>query len=288
MTPPAHALAPPAARAADRLAATAALWVACAALAGCETAPRAGVLTRAQVLDVVKDRHGVRDGHPELYAALRAGVTRRELEEGRLFEGECGLPDAAQASGMRWLTVTVLAPAGLRLASGSVVDVRGLRAAWPAVDGGAAPRWHGVYAGSASALGEAAASALSPRPGAPCQAPGAPPGQWRVKLRGPAPAWAFDFAQAGLRRLDALRDSDLAAGRVLRLGCQLKVLDGGDWYAPVWVATAPEALRLRVGDVVRLRAGAEAGSKDPDPPAEVLERLTGVAAPGGHALVRCG
>src|SRR5690606_34498483 len=135
----------------------AALLAACAALAGCETAPRAGGLTRAQVLDVVKDRHDVRDGHPELYAALRAGVTRRELEQGRLFEGECGLPDAAQASGVRWLTVTVLAPAGLRLASGSAVDVRGLRAAWPAVGGGTAPRWHGVYAGSASAQGEATA-----------------------------------------------------------------------------------------------------------------------------------
>lgn len=281
MTPPARPLAAPAARAA-------ALLAACAALAGCETAPRAGGLTRAQVLDVVRDRHEVRDGHPELYAALRAGVTRREFEEGRLFEGECGLPDGSQASGMRWFTVTVLAPAGLRLASGSAVDVRGLRAAWPAVDGGPPPRWHGVYAGSAGALGEAAASALSPRPAAPCQAPGAPPGQWRVKLRGPAPAWAYEFAQAGLRRLDALRDSDLAAGRVLRLGCQLKVLDGGDWYAPVWVATAPEALRLRAGDVVRLRAGAEAGSKDAGPPAEVLERLDGVAAPGVHALVRCG
>lgn len=109
-----------------------------------------------------------------------------------------------------------------------------------------------------------------------------------MKLGGPVPAWAFDFAAAGLRRLDALRDSDLAAGRVLRLGCQLKVLDGGDWYTPTWVATTPEALHLKPGEVVRLRAGAEAGSKDAGPPAEVLGRSSGVATPGGKALVRCG
>ncbi|NIM42217.1 MAG: hypothetical protein GTN84_16685 [Hydrogenophaga sp.] len=204
----------------------------CAALAACETAPRAGSETQAQVLDVVTDRHALRDGHPELYAALRAGVARRELDEGRLVEGECGVPDGAQPSGMRWHTVTVLLPPGVRLPRRTVADVH--------------------------------------------------------ELRGPVPAWAFDFAAAGLRRLDALRDSDLAAGRVLRLGCQLKVLDGGDWYAPVWVATAPDRLRLAPGDVVRLRVGAEAGSKDAGPPAEVLERRTDVAAPGGKALVRCG
>ncbi|HSX95269.1 MAG TPA: hypothetical protein VLG41_20255 [Hydrogenophaga sp.] len=260
----------------------------CAALAACETAPRAGSQTQAQVLDVVKDRHAVRDGHPELYAALRAGVTRRELDEGRLVEGECGVPDGAQPSGMRWHTMTVLLPPGVRLPSGSVADVRELRAAWPAPDGSVPARLHGVYESTATVLGDAGAAALGPRPGTRCQVPDAPSGRWRVALRGPVPAWAFDFAEAGLRRLDALRDSDLAAGRVLRLGCQLKVLDGGDWYAPVWVATAPDTLRLKPGEVVRLRAGAEAGSKDTGPPAEVLERHSGVAAPGGHALVRCG
>lgn len=33
----------------------------CAALAACETAPRAGSETQAQVLDVVTDRHALRD-----------------------------------------------------------------------------------------------------------------------------------------------------------------------------------------------------------------------------------
>ncbi|WP_288252161.1 hypothetical protein [uncultured Hydrogenophaga sp.] len=280
----------PSAPARDR---TTAVWrfmtlALCAALAACETAPRAGSETQAQVLDVVTDRHALRDGHPELYAALRAGVTRRELDEGRLVEGECGVPDVAQPSGMRWHTVTVLLPPGVRLSRGTVADVHELRAAWPAPDGGVPARLHGVYAGTATALGEAGATALGPHTGTRCHVPGAPAGQWRVTLRGPVPAWAFDFAAAGLRRLDALRDSDLAAGRVLRLGCQLKVLDGGDWYAPVWVATAPDRLRLAPGDVVRLRTGAEAGSKDAGPPAEVLERRTDVTAPGGNALVRCG
>ncbi len=259
-----------------------------AALAACETAPRAGALAQAQVLEVVRDRHAVRDGHPELYAALRAGVTRRDVDEGRLFEGECGVPDRAQPSGLRWHSVTVLAPSGTRLASGGAVDVSGLRPAWPAAGGDTPARWHGALVGAATGLTPAGGSALTPRPASLCQLPGAPAGQWRVKLRGPVPAWAFDFAEAGLRRLDALSDQDLAAGRVVRLGCQLKLLDGGDWYAPIWVASAPPGLRLKPGDVVRLRAGAEAGSKDAGPPAEVLERRTDAPAPGGHAVVRCG
>nr|MCU0942744.1 hypothetical protein [Hydrogenophaga sp.] len=112
-------------------------------------------------------------------------------------------------------------------------------------------------------------------------------GQWRVKVVGPMSAWNFDFAQAALQRQAVLRDEDFAAGRVVRLGCQLKVVDGGDWYAPTWVARAPDAMALKPGDVVRLRAGAESESKDTGPPAEVLERWPAVKAPGGNALVRC-
>jgi hypothetical protein len=249
-------------------------------LAGCETAPRAGSDTTAQVLDVVSDRHSLREGHPELHAALRAGVGRADLEAGRLVQGECGVPDATQPRGLRWHTLTTLLPAGARPAPGSLVDLRDAQGAWPATGPHPPPRLHGHYLGPAPAAADPQAPVL-------CQPPGLPAGQWRIKLRGPLPAWAFDFAQPGLQRLAAFSDADFARGRVLRLGCQLKVADGGDWYVPLWIARAPDGLRLKPGDVVRLRAGAEANSKDTGPAAEVLGLQAGVGAPRGNAVVGC-
>jgi hypothetical protein len=249
-------------------------------LAGCETAPRAGTETTAQVLDVVSDRHSLRDGHAELHPALRAGVTRADLEAGRLVQGECALPDATQPRGLRWHTLTTLLPAGTPPATTGLLDVRDPQGAWPATGAQPPPRLHGRYVGPAPAAADPQAPTL-------CQPPGLPAGQWRIKLRGPLPAWMFDFAQPALQRMAAFSDADFASGRVLRLGCQLKVADGGDWYVPTWIARAPDGLPLQRGDVVRLRAGAEANSKDAGPPAEVLGLQAGTRAPGGNAVVRC-
>ncbi len=249
-------------------------------LAGCETAPRAGTETTAQVLHVVSERHNLRDGHAELHPALRAGVTRADLEAGRLVHGECAMPDATQPRGLRWHTLTTLLPPGTPTAPGGWVDLRDPQGAWPATGPHPPPRLHGRYVGQAPAAADPQAPTL-------CHPPGPPAGQWRMKLRGPLPAWMFDFAQPALQRLAAFSDAEFASGRVLRLGCQLKVADGGDWYVPTWIARAPEGLRLKAGDVVRLRAGAEADSKDAGPTAEVLGPQPGVSAPGGNAVVRC-
>jgi hypothetical protein len=258
-----------------------------ALLAACQTAPRSGSETRAQVIDVITDRHAIREGHAELHAALRAGVTRKDMEDGRLLQAECGVADASRPGGMRWHTATTLLPAGLRLAPGSEVVLSDLRSAWPATPNGAstatvpmAPRLHGRYVRHAPTAGDV-------RTPQSCNAPGLSADQWRMTVRSPLPAWSFEFAQAGLQRLDALSDADFAAARVLRVSCQLKVLDGSDWYAPVWVTRAPDGLRLQRGDVVRLRAGAEANSKDGGPPTDVLARLDDVRAPPGNAVVTC-
>ncbi|QIM51276.1 hypothetical protein [Hydrogenophaga crocea] len=258
---------------------------AAALLAGCETAPRAGADTRAQVVEVLRERQALRDGHPELHPALRAGVTAQEMEAGRLVQGECAEPDATRPLGLRWTGVTALLPAGTAAASlapGSVIEVRDPRPAWPVRPGGPPPaHLHGGFAGSAAGTADAARTPTL------CHAAGLPGSVWRVRLRGAVPGWMHPFAQAGLQRLEAFSDDDFRAGRVLRLACQLKVVDGGDWYAPVWIARAPEGLPLRVGDVVRLRAGAEAQSKDAGPAAEVLARDSSASAPGGNAVVRC-
>jgi predicted small secreted protein len=254
-------------------------------LTGCETAPRAGTETRAQVVEVLRERQALRDGQPELHPALRAGVTAQAIEAGRLVQGECAEPDATRPQGLRWTRVTALLPVGTTagsLAPGSVIEVREPRPAWPAGPGDAPPAYlHGQFAGSAAGATDAA-----PTPTL-CHPAGQAASVWRVRLRGAVPGWAHPFAQAGLQRLEAFSDDDVRAGRVVRLTCQLKVADGGDWYAPVWIARAPERLPLRVGDVVRLRAGAEASSKDAGPAAEVLARDSTGNAPGGNAVVRC-
>lgn len=259
--------------------------LAAALLAGCETAPRAGTETRAQVVEVLRERQALRDGQPELHPALRAGVTAQQVEAGRLVQGECAEPDATRRLGLRWTSVTALLPAGTAAASlapGSVIEVRDPQPAWPAQPGDGPPAHrHGGFVGIAAGTPDAARSPTL------CHASGLPGVVWRVRLRGAVPGWMHPFAQAGLQRLEAFGDDDFRAGRVLRLACQLKMVDGGDWYAPAWIARAPEGLPLRVGDVVRLRAGAEAQSKDAGPATEVLGRDSTSGAPGGNAVVRC-
>ncbi len=270
----------PARRAAPRpVTAASAVLALCGLLAACETAPRVGAETTAQVLQVAPDRDSLRDGYPALHAALRAGVTRRDLEEARLVQGECGVPDAGRPGGTRWVSVTTLVPRGTALPQGSRIVVRDARSAWPGVEPARASTLHGQFV----RVDDTAPTRTTPA----CHTNGQGGGAWHLRVHLTPPAWQHDFASAAFQRLDALRDEDFAAGRVLRLGCQLKVIDGGDWYAPQWVALAPRQLSLKVGDVVRLRAGAQMESKDVGPPAEVLARIDNVPAPAGNATVRC-
>lgn len=248
-------------------------------LAACETAPRVGAEATAQVLQVAPDRDSLRDGYPALHAALRAGVSRRDLEDARLVQGECGVPDTSRPGGMRWISVTTLVPRGTVLPQGGRIVVRDARSAWAGVGPAQASALHGQFV----RVDDAAPTRTTPD----CHPNGQGSGSWLLRVHATPPAWQHDFASAAFQRLDALRDEDFAAGRVLRLGCQLKVIDGGDWYAPQWVALAPPQLPLKVGDIVRLRAGAQMESKDVAPRAEVLARLDHVAAPVDNATVRC-
>jgi hypothetical protein len=165
------------------------------------------------------------------------------------------------------------------VAQGSRIVVRDARSAWAGVAPERASALHGQFV----RVDDTAPARTTPA----CHTNEQGGGTWHLRVHLTPPAWQHDFASAALQRLDALRDEDFAAGRVLRLGCQLKVLDGGDWYVPQWVVVAPAPLRLKVGDVVRLRAGAQMESKDVAPRAEVLARIDHIAAPAGNATVRC-
>ena len=92
-------------------------------VSACQTTPRAGSETRAQVTDLPAQREQLRGGYRHLHPALRAGVTRADFEAGRLVQGDCAEPDATQPQGRRWVGVTVLLPAGTAIAAQSVIEV---------------------------------------------------------------------------------------------------------------------------------------------------------------------
>lgn len=252
-------------------------------LAACQTTPSPGSETRAQVTERPASRDALRGGYLFLQPALQAGVDRATVEAGRLVRGECAEPDPSAPQGRRWIGVTALLPAGVQAAPRSLIDVD--------APGQTGRLRHAVW--------RAAGPALDARTGFPtdavgdrlavwCRAaPDAPASRLRLRVSGPVSAWEHDFAVAERARLARFSDADFAAGRVAVLRCQLKVIDGGDWYQPVWLARVPDGLALRVDDVVRLRAGATEGSKDTGPEPQVIARLDGERAPAGLAVVNC-
>jgi hypothetical protein len=253
-------------------------------LAGCETTPAAGEAATAQVIAVPLSRADLRGYHGSLHAAVRAGVTSEDATRGRLVRGECAERDAGARDGIRFREATTILPEGTPTARGILVDIAKLS---PAAEG--LMRQHGDFVALAPTLqaAEAIPSPVGSRLHTPCHPKDLPKGQLRVQLLGAVAAWQLDFARSELARHDQFSDTELAAGRAVMLACQLKVADGGDWYRPVWLARTPEDLSLRLGDVVQLRTGALADSKDVEPMPQVMALERGRPAPGGNAVVRC-
>lgn len=261
-----------------------ALAVAAALLAGCETTPRPGAAATAQVIAVPRTRAELGGGHARLHAALRSGVNRASAERGRLALAECAEPDAGERDGVRWHSATVLLPDGVPATPGTFLDLQDVATA-----PGTATRHHGRFLAPAPAPtgAEAIRSRYSQDADTRCRPPGMPEGRMRVRLHRAVAPWELDFALPELQRHERFGAQELAAGRVVLLSCQLKVMDGGDWYRPVWLARVPPGLELRVGQVVDLRAGATEDSKDVEPLAQVLGLAAHARAPGGNAVVRC-
>lgn len=254
------------------------------ALAGCESAPSSGEVVIAGVVAVPKSRGELAGGFGQLHAALRAGVGRGEAAAGRLWLAQCLEADPTAPDGLLPRVATLVLPPGETAAFGALVQVDTLRGAHAAdrrrhgrfvarvaertpPPGAEAPGWR-TYFGRPSPL---------------CRADGMPEGRWQVQLRGAVAAWEIDFAQAELARHDSLGDDELAAGRVVVASCQLKVMDGSDWTRLSWVARVPGGQALAVGDVVRLRAGAEESGGRVAPLAQVLGPAPGSAAASASA-----
>lgn len=261
-----------------------ALLMAAGLLASCESIPAPGETVIAQVLEVPRDRAELRGAHSHLYAALRVGVVRADAEHGRLALGRCAEPDERARGGVRVHVATTVLPVGTPATRGAVVEV-----ALAQLSPGGPTQRHGVFVASvptpepAHVVRPAAGGSTRPL----CRPPGLPQGRWRIELSGPVSAWEIDFARAELARREQFGDDELADGRVVLAGCQLKVVDGSDWNRPTWLARAQAGLSLRVGDVVRLRSGASEMDKTSEPLAEVLGPAPGVTAPSGVSVVRC-
>lgn len=252
-------------------------------VSACQTTPRAGSETRAQVTDLPAQREQLRGGYRHLHPALRDGVTRAELDAGRLVRGECAEPDPTQPQGRRWIGVTVLLPANSQAAPRTLIEVDTRDAS--------GPMRHGRYLGPLPALNATTGFATEPgsdRLAVWCHRPGVAARQvLQVVVRGTVQGWEHAFATAEWLRHDRFSDADFAAGRVAVVRCQLKMADGGNWHTPDWLARVPPGLRVGTGDVVRLRVGAEEGSRDSGPEPQVLARMDGESSPGGNAVVRC-
>lgn len=255
-------------------------------LGGCESTPRIGETVQAQVTALPRSRADLDTGFTALHAALRAGVVRADAERGRLLRAQCLEPDPGARDGLRPRVATLRLPDGVQAAAGTLIDIDHLQGAHAADS-----RRHGRYVAPAPASTPATAPEAwrslfgSARP--LCRPAGLPEGRWRVQVAGPVAAWELDFAQAEMARHAAFDDAELAAGRIVQLSCQLKVMDGSDWTVVTWLARLPEGLQPRQGEVLRLQAGAEELGKDRGPLARVLGPAPGVAAPGGNAIVRC-
>jgi hypothetical protein len=258
-------------------------------LAGCESIPAPGTTIVAQVMEVPRTRAELAGAYGHLYQALRAGVTRADAQSERLVIAQCGQPDTAARDGMRWHVVTTVLPPTLRPTPGLVLDVEVTLPQDSVAGASSAPRRHGAFVAAvatpdpAQMVRSAIADSLRPL----CLPPGSASGHWRVQFSRTVAPWEIDFAVAELARRDRVADAEIGAGRVALVGCQLKVIDGGDWNRPTWLARAPEGVALRVGDVVRVHAGASEMGKDVEPLSEVLGPAPGVVAPQGLAVVRC-
>lgn len=251
-------------------------------LAGCETAPRSGAQSHAAVTQVARERSQLGGTYRHLHAALRAGVTRADVAAGRLVRGECLAPEEGPGGGVRAQVFTLLLPQGLSLPLQTLADAQEVRA-----DGSSR---HLRYLAGGAELGptDMRPSAFAGGRDYPlCRQPGSAASQSRLLVTGVYQGWEFDFAAAELARHDQFSDAELAAGRVVQVSCQLKVVDGSDWYAPVWWARVPSGLSLQPGDAVLLQAGAENGSKDTGPLAQVLARAPQPAGAPSSGRVLC-
>lgn len=268
-------------------------------LSACQTTPSPGSDIRAQVHAVPLTRQALDRGaaNGDLHAALRAGATAADAKAQRVVLAGCGLPEGGPAGSARLYTVTTVLPAGMRLERGVVLQLQ--------VDGdpfsglrleGRFPAVHGRFLAAApagQALDENTGVPWRLNPGDPpklqarCWPVGGEPGRVQAALLRTVRDDEMHFAAAEAARHALLSDAELLAGRVVRVRCRLRMADGAEWHTPEFLARSPDGLPLQAGDVVRLRAGVDEGSRQGGPVGQVLAREDGAPASPTRTGVDC-
>ena len=253
-------------------------------VAGCQTTPAPGSVIRAQVVAVPLTRLALDNGasYGQLHAALRAGATAADATAQRVVLAGCALPDPAAASGARLYTVSTVLPASMPMAPGAQLQLRvdGDPFSGPRLDG-RFPVVHGRFVAvlpAGAALDERTGVAWRLKPGDPpkmqlrCLPADGALGLMQAAFFRTVRDDEMHFAAAEAARNAQLSDVEIAAGSVVRLRCQLKMADGGQWHTPEFLARAPASMQLQVGDVVRLNAGVDESSRQGGPVGRVLAR----------------
>ena len=268
-------------------------------LSACETTPSPGSDIRAQVHAVPLSRPALDRGadHGDLHAALRAGATAADAKAQRVVLAGCGLPEAGLEGSARLYTVTTVLPAGVALLRGAVLQLK--------VDGdpfsttrleGRFPAVHGHFKALAPAgqpLDGATGVPWRLKPGdkpelkVRCWPVGGEPGLVQVAYFRTVSESEMHFATAEAARHALFSDAELAAGRVVRVRCRLRMADGAEWHTPEFLARAPGITPLQPGDVVQLRAGVDEGSRQGGPVGLVLARKDGPPATARPSGVDC-
>ncbi len=250
-----------------------------AALSGCQIVPAPGSTVTAEILSRPAVRDSLGGGYRDLHAAMRAGVSRSDVERGRLVRGDCFEPDPSVQGGRTSLTMTTLLPEGVGLPWPTLVDVTTAQDAMPDAAGVRSLHLHGRY------LATVPGGDSGERPH--CRPEGAAPGARRLAIRNVVQPWEHDFAVAEVRRHDQFSDAELAARRVVELGCRVEAFGDDDFMVVRWFARLPAGMSLSTGDVVRARVGAAEDSKDTAPRTQILESVPAPAALGGARRIGC-
>lgn len=250
------------------------------AVAGCVSTPAPGETFVAQIVRIPTTRAGL-EFDPALSLAVRRGVTREQVQAGRLRRVDC---HADSAGGGYLRHGFVLMPAASPLAEDQVVEL----AAEPV------PDFQQPYA---RFFGTDPVALPAPPPDAyysdryrdplvRCTGPDAG-GRMRVQVGSKAATWDYDFARAEVARGAWLSDADIRAGRIAVGECATGVESWAEWNLRV-----PPGMRLAPGDTVEAIAGDHEKSLGVGPPARILRRVGPPRAEdrmrtAGHLRVRC-
>ena len=211
--------------------------------------------------------------HPGLSLAVEQGVTREDVNAGRLVVSGCYEEEAIQSLGAGRRHGHVLLPEGVSVAPDDIIEVDVVGA-----EQGTA-RYFGRYV-QKSAAGEQgyfpyrySVSGKAFRCGAV-----SPEGRMRVEVYSTAKSWDYDFAKAEALRNEQIDDRELEQRRIVIGECS----PGVDSWA-IWKVRLPAGLDVEVGDYLEAVAGSYEASRSHGPLSQALRK---VAAPPGDEFIQ--